>query len=410
MAEHDRGDPRLLPACVVRGARQHRAARRHNRDPHDLVAARRVLQRLPRRCAPARRRVGRRPIALLRGPGQQSAVGVLHRHRRAESPRECSYEAREPHLVEHQLHQLPMSLFGPLHLGPSAAQLVVGAGELPDHLLLTGAQPRGLQRQRSLPGEQLDQLDLRRREVAGGDRVPDEHARRRRRTTVVLRCRERHRHQTSVALRRGEVGQPAVVRGHPDVRHGHRAAFPEGPSRGGVERRPRRVHEERAAVAEQGDVVRGQAAPSLDVQVLPGGVGQHHGAELEADQVARPLRDPGEHRVEGLGGVHGTGDLADGGHPGPQRCRHPGRHHPCTVAGRSRGGKTRPAPSGDLASRRSRRGGAARRRGTGPRAPSPRGTARRRPAPACAPAALGRAQAAPVPTRAGRPRRRPRTW
>ena len=77
----------------------------------------------------------------------------------------------------------------------------------------------------------------------------------------------------------------------------------------------------RAAAADLGQVMRGQAAAAGDVQPLALLVGQHHGAELKANQLARLRRHPVQHFLKGLGGVDRAGDLTHGRHPRPQAAK-----------------------------------------------------------------------------------------
>ena len=206
-------------------------------------------------------------------------------------------------------------LLGPLQHGSPPAQLVVGPGQLPDDLLLLGPQPCRLQGYRGLAAEQFDEFQLGSAEVPCGDRIGDDDP------GQVVRPAQRRGQQGLVALGRREVTQPAVGGGLPHVGDDDRAILPVRSSGRGVEFGTGRVDTQRAAVADLGQVVGREAAAAGDVEALPPFVGQHHGAELEPDQLAGLHRYPRKDLLERFGGINGPNDLAHGGHPGPQRGR-----------------------------------------------------------------------------------------
>ena len=205
---------------------------------------------------------------------------------------------------------------GPLQHGPAAAHLLVGHGQLADDLLLLGPQPRRLQGHRGLPGQQLDQLQLGPAELPRGNRVGDDDP------GQGAGSAQRRDQQGPVALGRRQVPQPAVGAGLAHVGDDDRAALPVGAGGRGVEVGTWRPDTQPLAVADLGQVVGGETAPAGDLEALPPLIGQHHRAELEPDQLAGLLGHPGQHARERLGGVDRADDLADGGHPRPQRGRH----------------------------------------------------------------------------------------
>ena len=174
-AEHDRRHPgpRLDREWMPHGRRP-RAARSAGRNPDHLVAAGLCSEHAPHRCAPSRRTARGRPVVPLGRARQRGAVGVLDRHRGAQGVGERRDEAGQADVGERELHERPVLLLRPFQHRPAPTELLVRPRELADHRLLGAPEPRVLQSERALVGQQFHQFLFRPAEFPRGHRIADE--------------------------------------------------------------------------------------------------------------------------------------------------------------------------------------------------------------------------------------------